>query len=372
MRASTWTVLGDIHLGHRANDSSKICKALKELLIDSNLVKQSDIVVIEGDLYDRLLTLDYPHLAEMDSTLVLLMRECAKHKTILRVLEGTPSHDRRQAARLQTLYDLLLDKPDYKWVNTLEIEYLSELQAHVLYVPDEWRADTQETLSEVKALMQSRDLSQVDIAIMHGQFEYQLPSHVKNVPIHKQSEYENLVKEKIFIGHVHTHSLNSKVIAAGSLDRLKHGEEEPKGLVKARYNGKSWFIDFIENKQARVYLTVDVTDLDMDSTIAKITQALLGKPIDSCIRIKAQSTHPVFAGFADIQRKWPTITFSKKSEQDISGATNEATMQDIDSNYTKVDITKENLLDLVLKRLDKYELDSEQLSYIKESISSLL
>ena len=74
-------------------------------------------------------------------------------------------------------------------------------------------------------------LTKVDYAVMHGQFDYQLPKHITGMPRHDSQKYLDIVKHYIFIGHIHTHSVYDRIIAQGSFDRLTHGQEEPKGYV---------------------------------------------------------------------------------------------------------------------------------------------
>ena len=277
----------DLHLGHKSNDTLKIIQCLRNEIFDKPLLENIDALFIAGDVFDRLLQLDYPGLPFIDQFFADLLKKCKRTNTVLRVLEGTPSHDRGQSSRVVTVEELIQSGCDFRYVNTLEYEHIESLDCHVLYVPDEYKPDTAETLTEVKELLKDRGLKQFDIAIMHGAFAYQFPAHLK-IPTHDINEYENLVRVIIFIGHVHTHSRSGKVFAQGSFDRLRHGEEEPKGYGIAEIRNNRANALFIQNKQARVYKTIQLYNKDVESAFKALKQALANQPIDACIRIEAE------------------------------------------------------------------------------------
>lgn len=372
MRNVSILVISDIHLGHRSNDPFKMVSSLRKYLIDSGVLEKIDLMVIAGDLFDRLLTLDYPALAEFDWFFALLLTECSQKNCKLRVLEGTPSHDRGQSSRIETILSLIKHQPDFKYVKDLYLEYFDTWDMSCLYIPDEYKPKTEDTLDEVKALLKSRNLSQVDVAFMHGQFGYQIPGAISGIPIHDQAEYEKLVKGRIFIGHVHTHSQCGKIVAQGSFDRLKHGEEEPKGFVIAKYNEKKdrWFIDFIENKEARKYLSVDISNMGLNEVYQYLAEYLKTIPANSAIRLQAGSNHPLWPSFQQLNLKWPSISFTKQvkaEEKDQKSA-----LFDELSFYEKVEITNKNIKELLMKRIAHYQLSQEEISFIESCINEAL
>ena len=75
----------------------------------------------------------------------------------------------------------------------------------------------------------------------------------------------------IFIGHVHKSSQYGRIIAQGSFDRLSHGEEDPKGHMRAtRKTDGTHDIVFIENKKAKKYITISCLYLPIEDAISKI------------------------------------------------------------------------------------------------------
>lgn len=371
MKNARVATFSDIHLGHKANDTMSILKMLDNEIFTKKLLDKIDILFFAGDLFDRLLQLDYPALPEMDAWFAKLLAACEHKGLIFRVLEGTPSHDRGQPQRLQTIYEIIGCKADFQYIDVLKIEYIEKFDLNVLYIPDEWKNDNSDTLAEVKDLMNSRGLKQVDIAIMHGQFEYQIPIKGKNIPVHDANEYEKLVKVIIFIGHVHTHSRSGKIVAQGSLDRLRHGEEEPKGYVWADIKNNHADVYFIENKLARIYKTIQVYGLDISQTALRIEKALTGVPPDTCLRIEAEPQNPIFANFHQLESMYPTITFSKLPKEDGQESEEQMLAQNEFTKWVKVEITPDNLVELVMERLPD-DLNQSDRDYIQEQLMELL
>ena len=80
----------DLHLGHKSNDTIKMLYDLRHEIFDKKLLEKIDALFIAGDVFDRLLQLDYPALHEIDTFFAKLLLACKKNDVILRVLEGTP------------------------------------------------------------------------------------------------------------------------------------------------------------------------------------------------------------------------------------------------------------------------------------------
>lgn len=362
----------DIHLGHRDNDTVDILNMLSTEIFEKNLLSKIDLLIFAGDIFDRLLQLDYPALAEIDYWFAKLFRHCSEKNVLIRVLEGTPRHDRGQPKRLETIWSLTGSTCDFLYVDTLKIERIDRFDMQVLYIPDEYLPRTDQILEAVQMLYKEKGIEQVDIAIMHGQFEYQAPVGVEGIPVHNSEIYQKLVKTAIFIGHVHTHSRRGKIVAQGSFDRLRHGEEEPKGYVYANIkNGKAQF-HFIENKQARIYKTVQVYGLDTEQTSLKIKQALLGMPLNTCLRIEAEPTHAIFANIAELARQYPTIRFTKLAKDRTTGVESITPVSNEFTHWQPVSINKNNIEELVMERLARLDLSPESLEYARKQLQECL
>lgn len=372
MKDAVLAVFSDIHLGHKSNDTLSILKMLDHEIFDKKLLEKIDILIFAGDTFDRLLQLDYPYLPELDSWIAKLLRHCESSDVIFLVLEGTPSHDRGQPERFKTIYEIIHSKADFEYVDKLKIKYIEKFDLNMLFIPDEWRADNNQTLLEVKALMASRQLEQVDIAVMHGQFEYQIPVKGKGIPIHDADEYEKLVRSVIFIGHVHNHSRSGKIVAQGSFDRLKHGEEEAKGYVFAQIKNNQPKINFIENKAARIYKTIQLFDTDVNASLMKIQKALLKQPIDICLRIEAEPSHPIFANFHQLEKQYPTVTFSKLPKMRATDDDSNILVENEFNKWVNITITKDNIVKLVMDRISMSDFNEAECEYMHMQLQEAL
>jgi len=287
-----YLVLSDIHLGHSKNNTSDIIENLKNyFLVNHNKFKNLDMIVLAGDIFHKLLVTNSRQYLDTVSWLSWLLLYCSKHNIKLRILEGTPSHDWQQAKIIDTILKEMILDIDYKYIDTLHIEIMDDYGISILYVPDEWKHHASDTLKDVKELMKSNNLEQVDIAIMHGQFHYQIPMVVLDSS-HDEKEYLRLVKYFISIGHIHTHSVFSRIIAQGSFDRLAHNEEEKKGGVLITLDptlGNKY--EFIENKKSKIFKTIRTNVTTLDELIIELKTKLIKLPKFSYIRVITDSNH---------------------------------------------------------------------------------
>lgn len=341
-------VVSDIHLGHRRNPAAEIIKNLRAAFPDNSETGQLDIIFLAGDVFDDLLSLPDGDVYEIDVWIAHFLRVCAKHGIMVRILEGTPRHDWKQSERFVTINEVADIGADLQYVKDLSIEYIERYGITVLYVPDEWENTTDKTLSQVHDLLRAKGLTQVDFAIMHGQFEYQLPAMAK-APSHSSQEYLKIVRELIFIGHVHIHTRFERIIAQGSFDRLAHGEEGPKGHVRAtiRKDGTRDVV-FVENQGAKQFVTVDCTGLDSEQSLEKIDHEVGLMAEGTFVRVAAQQGHPIFDNMELLIRHYPFFTWSKLVREEDS---EEAELVEEETLYIPITLTRDNLPGLLMERL---------------------
>ena len=362
----------DIHLGHRNNSAFDIILALDQLIHTDKLLEKIDLLVFAGDVFDRLLDLGHPNLADIDNWIARLLYACQRHNVVFRVLEGTPSHDRKQSERFVTIHQIINSTVDFKYITTLEIEYHTGFDAYILYIPDEYKPTTDETLADVRELLSSRGLDTVDIAVMHGQFEYQLPVDIKTIPCHDSHAYQELVNYLILIGHVHTHSRNGKIIAQGSTDRLKHGEEEPKGYVYVEIEpDEKPQVYFIENKLARIYKTFKCYGMELDATLTYLAEKIHDLPGNAAIRVEAEPSHPLFSNMNEVMKMYPTLTWSKLAkdqEDDTLGVTVQVSEFD---DWHPVHISRDNVVSILMDRINIKVSSKEDCDFIQQQLEEL-
>lgn len=288
----SYLTISDIHLGNKRNKTYDICKNIDRFFdnyTNKSIFTNLDIIFIGGDLFDKLLEFNSDDVYESISLLYRLMSFCSRNNIKLRILEGTPSHDWKQSKIANILNINTFEKLDYKYIDSLSIEYIKDLDISVLYVPDEWTDSAAKTYEQVKVLLKNNSLNQVDLCMMHGLFNYQLKDMPNNIIKHDEDNYLSITKYYINIGHIHTFSFHDRILAQGSLDRIGHNEEEPKGGIVCNIfkNGEMNF-NFIENKNAKIFKTIEFKNNDLEKNKKKLKKLLIGLPLDSYVRIKAK------------------------------------------------------------------------------------
>ncbi len=348
-------VISDIHLGHKNTSSEFIVKNLYHELNKYKGIEDLDVIFIAGDIFDRLLTLPSDDISHITIWAFSLLKLCSRHKIKLRILEGTPSHDWTQSELFVTLVKANEIDIDFEYVSVLSIEKIKDLNLTVLYIPDEWTSSTDTTLKQVKNLMQAEGLEKVDIAIMHGMFDYQVPQNKNEDVKHSSTEYLSLVNYYIFIGHVHKFSFYDRIIAQGSFDRLTHGEEEEKGFVVATLSPAGNRYDFVINKNAKVYKTLEIKTDNREKELNKLRKALDKLPRESAVRFKIRSDNPLVNVLEEFKKEYIFLTFSRlftDKDEVVQKTLNDITVE----SYTITSITMENIESLVKDRLDgRYE-----------------
>jgi DNA repair exonuclease SbcCD nuclease subunit len=370
----SYIVINDVHLGHR-NNSTKDIIANLDIFFNNYAFRKDklDILFIAGDLFDDLLDLSSTHIYTIIAWMNRLVNYCSTNKIKLRVLEGTPSHDRLQSSLFETTISISNSDIDFKYIRELDIEIMPDYNLSILYVPDEWNRDTSVTYKEARTAMEAHGLLKVDLAIMHGQFEYQLPMASMKAPRHSEALYLDMVEHYIHIGHIHQFTTYSRIIAGGSFDRLSHGDEIPKGGIYAiiRPNGDDEFI-FVENKLAKKYITLLVKDIEIDDVFNYLDKKLLKIPVGSFIRIRAKKNTAVFKNIDLVKRRYINYNISKigsDDEESSKSLTNDLLI----STYIPIIIRKDNISELLLDNiLPKYVLSVEELSNLKNQLAEVI
>ncbi len=349
--------LSDIHLGHNRTSTEFIIKNLDDCITNSNTLSNVDLLILAGDIFDKGLAFASEDISKIIHWINRLMLLCNKHNVVLRILEGTPSHDRKQSKIFTDVNEILSNineyKLDFKYVDTLSIEHINEFGINVLYIPDEWNTDSNTTLLEVKELLNSKQLNQVDYAIIHGCFEHQLPSHIGINIKHNNNEYNRIVKHLIFIGHIHQHSIKDKIISHGSFDRLSHGEEEKKGYIKVIIDKNNYHnVKFIENKKSKKYITIKLDNDITDTIISNIDIIVSKLPSGSYIRLNMDRDDLNVQLLQVLEQRHPTINWSiqtnKQKEEQIVLEKKE---------YIPLIINRNNINQVVMNKVSKQYTD---------------
>lgn len=133
---------------------------------------------------------------------------CSERNIILRILEGTPSHDWHQVKILDTILANNHIKLDYKYIDTIYIEHIPNLD-NIGYIPDE--GSDASTHSVFKNYMKDNNVYSLDFTYYAWiLFKYQIPQLVNQG--HNEQDYLDLVKGYICIGYVHTPSVYDRIL----------------------------------------------------------------------------------------------------------------------------------------------------------------
>lgn len=306
----------DIHLGCPRLDSEWMVMNLLEFIFSTIEKVKPDMISIQGDLFDNGLSLADNSIPFIFDFICALLVHCQQNDIILRVLRGTLVHDRTQPALFSILYHKMKLKGDIKYFDSISVEYIPKFDLYVGYIPDNTPFNSsEEVIDMLKQKMEELNLKKLDYLYMHGSFDFTLPiaAH-KHCKILFRNDQFSFVKRYVVTGHIHKHAIKGNVINNGSLDRLCHNEEEPKGCVFIDDNGESAKITFIENKKASIFSTIDLTqqDLEEDNLVTFVSDKLSNYSTDIQTHIKI--IHPlveVRSKLVDRLRKlFPKIKFN--------------------------------------------------------------
>lgn len=369
----TYLVLSDIHLGKRGR-TSEILKALRWYFskLNSNFaaIKACDIIFIAGDLFDQAISLKDSETSDIFDFLFELMDFCRFNKIVLRVLEGTTSHDFHQSRILEVIYknNFKPDELNFRYIEKIEAEIIKieNYDFSVLYIPDNYGRGAADNLREAKKQISAIGLEQVDAGIYHGFFDFQLPPNTSETIAHDVDEHMKIVKGFVCIGHDHTHKLQKRVIVPGSFDRLAHGEEFKKGAVICSYRpfGENVF-SFIKNEKAKIYKTITFKDANHDVSLRRLADELEKIPAMSNVRIRCSKTHVLFQAFEELKLIHPDYFFTKLAIEDEKEQETLVDLLKTDGSprFKSLALTKENIVGVVTDEVSRTKnlTSSEQL-----------
>lgn len=358
----------DFHFGSSRTPSLSTLKGVKHAWPDSPEMAKYDLFLIGGDWMDRLINLSQQSAYEAQEAAIHILTICKKYNIKLRIVEGTCSHDRRQSIMFTELNDRLEIGCDLKYFQDLAIEFIDDLNLSILYLPDEWHHDSNETLRQAQELIKANGLQKVDIAVVHGGFKYQFPLELPS--LHDEVAWSELVNYAILSGHIHAHSRCLKVICGGSFNRNNHDEDGPKGHIRMEITkGRVRKINFVDNPYAKIYKTINIFDLEIQDVLDLIAQ-LGSLPDGSAIRLEHRDPDPIKAIRETVEAVYPRYIFSdvkrvEKKEKELrklfSG-----------SIFQPVEITRNSVAKLIVERLAKKGQGDDLLNLATKAINETI
>ena len=346
-----WLWVQDIHFGVPSIPVGGITESFKAVY-EAGKRRGIKKLVIGGDITDKALDLTNDYGPEFITFAIWLIKDAEENGIEIIIIEGTPSHDWKQARIFEKLKESLNSDVKLIYISTLSILYLEDF-GNVLVVPDQWRASTSTTLMEVKTLLREKNLEQVDWAFLHGSFDYQVAEFLrKRLDLHDSDEYNQIVKKGIFVGHEHTRSSYQKIQCAGSIERTKHGQEEEKGglFVEELPTGKI-HIEFIRNNKAKVFKDILTDDLNPDAIFRKIDELKIDLNRFANIRLVATKDIEMVNEFIKKNKLiYPEIKWSVKNLS-VKNQDNLVELETIE--FAKVNLDVGAIKDLLVSRLTK-------------------
>lgn len=363
----------DIHLGHHRTLASHIIQKLTRVMTTKQLAGV-DVLFIAGDLFDRVLLYSDETIYEIQLFFIHFLEVVNQTNTIVRIVEGTPSHDGKQAIHLEQLAKRLYPHLDLKYYQDMEIEYIEKIDAHILYVPDEWAARDVMYATAIR-LLDEHQLDKVDFIVGHNQFSYQFPEHLRGrVTTLNEEDWNNIVSHNAFFGHIHRRSSYKNIEIAGSFDRLAHGEEDPKGYLECLYlSPTEKKITFHHNEEAEIYKTIE---LEEDFSMGN--EEYLKRLFDILDQLKRDRFNLRFMyNFEEqhqdveklckfMQPKYPFAQFTMKFKATHTSDDKKEEVLPDDETYECIDINKTNIVRLVSDILPHTE-DKEKILALLET-----
>lgn len=371
MRPFKAVTLSDLHLGNPRTTAEEMVVGLRYLLPDNSKTAELDFIFFAGDVFDDLLHLNHPAVTHIDSYFVYVFALAKKYGIRVRFLDGTPRHEWRQIRRLIELNKNSGINADVEYFTAISIEYVEAFDLNILYVPDEARDTAALVYKDVQAVLKAKDLEKVDIAIMHGQFDFQLVEVAQDHVTHNSQAYLDLVHSLIFVGHVHTHRVFERIVGQGSTDRIAFGEPEAKGCVRWEvFEDGSHHYEFVPNIHAKIYATVECFNMDQNQILEHIEQKTSDLPTGAWVRLKAESSNPVFQKTEVVLRKYPAFTW----RFDPVAPKKEGKDREIEEApiYVPPSIDRENVVGLIIERMIKMGATPEMVARAREKLAGVI
>lgn len=356
-RDISYLTISDIHLLHKLNSTEYIAESLAQYFDyyqDTSPFTKLDIIFMAGDFTDDRVDFKSPHVLSVLEVFRCLAAFCARHGIKLRFLEGTRSHDHRQATNFAPIADAIGPSLDYKYIDTVHIERMTDFGLDILYIPDEYQNSAAIAQEHFQQKLDELGIEKVDIACMHGMFDFQVPDLGHHPLKHDSQFYLSKVRHYINIGHVHVAAVMDRILIQGSFDRIAHGEPGKKGgiVCNLRRDGKSSYT-FVENKRARVFQTIRLTSMDTDKSIEQIRKVMADIPDRSFVRIMAKKGHPVLLMLPALKLEYPLITFKKEAvdEKEPEKVSAISSLIKLGVAYEPIVITPENIVESIMREV---------------------
>jgi len=272
--------IADIHFGKK-NDQ-KLYNDLKNNFLDNipEIIKEYghlDLIVIEGDLFDRVIK-----MTEISSNYVLkfiteLCELSAKYNFYVRLIQGTKSHDNNQ---LNNFNHLEVKYPLFKMFKTVNTEILEfeDYDYQILYLVFQ---NPENYSKYYKPYFTHED--NYDMILGHGMIDFvaftgneeDKKKIKRNESVHSVDNLLRFCKYFCIFGHVHdfkNYKDLDKVFYVGSFERFSFLDQEDKGYLLTRIDPETDETEaiFYENENASTYNVLNLSEYEFENTEDKL------------------------------------------------------------------------------------------------------
>lgn len=243
--------IADIHFG--AMDPKTEFEILKEQYIDPIQPLKLDIISIDGDIFNRLMSGNSDVILYANLLMQLLIDKARRDDTTIVIISGTKQHD---SGQLKIFYPYLNDTTvDVRIVEQIKFEYIKGMR--ILCIPE---------LYGIQEYIYAQFLHYsglYDMCFMHGTFHGAIyGDNAGEGRVFTIDDFTNC-RGPIISGHVHTGGCFEKYFYyTGSPVRWSFGEEGEKGFLLVLYDmdTKYHYVHLQPIKSFR-YDTVDIDNL---------------------------------------------------------------------------------------------------------------
>jgi DNA repair exonuclease SbcCD nuclease subunit len=287
MKNNNFNVLNiaDIHFGKK-NDK-KLYNDLNENFLKEipNIIKEYDhlnMVVIEGDLFDRVIKMTEASANYVLRFVTELCELSKKYNFYLRIINGTKSHDNNQ---LNNFSHLEVKYPLFKIFRTVSTEIISipvgknkVYDYSILYLPEEYPENYSSYYNKFLNPEENYDMifghGMIDFVAFTGN-EEDKKKLKRNESVHSVDALDNICNYFTIFGHIHdkkNYKDEDKIIYVGSFERFSFADQEDKGFLLTTINPETGDTEaiFYENKNASVYKIININDYNFETTEEKL------------------------------------------------------------------------------------------------------
>lgn len=320
------TAVSDLHFGQPRIQSQDMYEHLREFLYPQ--LADSHLLVIAGDIYDQLLTVNSKPHYYASRFFSDIMQISAKTGMQVRLLHGTYTHDRNQ---LTVFQNSVIPGARVKVINEISVETINDFRCgletintpiQVGYLPDNLSYKlSEDAVEHLQRNMTVAGCTTLDLLVGHGTFEHVIPVNSGHRPpcCYRVDQFEDIVKGPIIMGHIHTPSRRGNVYYCGSFERMAHGEEENKGfltLTRDIRNVEGWRCKFHVNSKATLFKTLTPEGEDygeISNNFITLVENAFKDDISGFVRVAHNKVEVRTLLHKLCTQKYPALMYSSKA-----------------------------------------------------------